>query len=345
MRYSVYLIILFILIEILFRTFFKEFNSSDISYNLESDIRVVKGIKSHNYKDKSFERLVIRVENKDDIIQFSDSNKIYFLGDSITYGYGVDFNETYHQKLKLKNNLDYQIIAASEFGVTADEIFETITKMDKIISSGDILVYQFNYNDIIPIKKNLNKSEPSENNILKKIKKNTYYFRYKYLNRSVFFQVLQHYASVITNAKKGTCEERGENALGQYTYTYFSKKYFDESKTLWNNFNVSIKNIAFSLRQKQVEFYVLISPISLQIPNHSSNNKFKLNINCSELDGRDYLLKLLKNNNIKFIDPLDKLISNQSSSKDLLFQQFDTNHLNSKGHQLVSESIYETLFN
>ena len=50
--------------------------------------------------------------------------------------------------------------------------------------------FQFNYNDIIPIKKNLNKSEPSENNILKKIKKNTYYFRYKYLNRSVFFQVL-----------------------------------------------------------------------------------------------------------------------------------------------------------
>ena len=345
MRYSVYLIILFILIEIFFRTFFKEFNSSDVSYNLESDIRVVKGIKSHNYKDKSFERLVIRVENKDDTIQFSESKKIYFLGDSITYGYGVDFNETYHQKLKVKNNLDYQIIAASEFGVTAEEIFETITKMDKIISPGDILVYQFNYNDIIPIKKNLNKSESPEKNIIKKIKKNTYYFRYKYLNRSVFFQVLQHYASVITNTKDGSCEERGKNALGQYTYTYFSKKYFDESKILWNNFDVSIKNIAHSLRQKKVKFYVLISPISLQLSNHSTNNKFNLDINCSELDGRDYLLKLLKNNNIKFIDPLDKLASNQSSSKDLLFQQFDTNHLNSKGHQLVSESIYETLFN
>ncbi len=345
MRYSVYLILLFILIEIFFRFFFKEFNSSDVSYNLEGDHRVVKGIKSHNYKDKSFERLVIRVENKDDIIQFSDINKIYFLGDSITYGYGVDFNETYHQKLKVISNLDYQIIAASEFGVTAEEIFETITKMDKIISPGDILVYQFNYNDIIPIKKNLNHQESSEVDILKKIKKNTYHFRYKYLNRSVFFQVLQHYASVITNSKEGNCEERGKNALGQYTYTYFSKKYFNESKILWNNFNGSLKNIAYSLEQKQVKFYVLISPISLQLPNHSANNKFKLDINCSELDGREYLLKLLENNNIKFIDPLDKLISNLSSSKDLLFQQFDTNHLNPKGHQLVSESIYETLFN
>jgi len=61
-------------------------------------------------------------------------------------------------------------------------------------------------------------------------------WRSEFLNYSVFLRTAQHYAGMIIRKKSGTCEERGLDALGPYTWTLGSRKYSEESALLWQIF-------------------------------------------------------------------------------------------------------------
>ena len=53
--------------------------------------------------------------------------------------------------------------------------------------------------------------------------------RFEYLHKSTFIRVLTHYASITKRKTSGDCKSRGIDALGQYTYSYGSLNYLDES--------------------------------------------------------------------------------------------------------------------
>ena len=131
--------------------------------------------------------------------------------------------------------------------------------IEKYLKPQDIIIYQFNFNDIIDIAqkiayldriKNTEKNEDINNNINISIKDediphrrkiislivNTNVFRYKYLNHSAFFKLIQHHASIFVRKTKGSCEERNLDALGPYTYSYFGKNYEEKSLKLWDLF-------------------------------------------------------------------------------------------------------------
>ena len=202
------------------------------------------------------------------------------------------------------------------------------------------------------ISSNLNNysSESSQNNIIYKllstVRDKTRILRARYLNHSGFLRVMQHYAGIFSRRTSGSCEDRKFDALGQYTYTFGSIGFEKESEILWKiteNFFYEINSIAI---KNNINFVVLISPISLLVDYHDHINHTNLSIDCATIDAHKRLITILKKNNIDYIDPLDKFNSFAKASFNEknqlnLFHNFDTNHPNYKGSYLIALSILE----
>jgi hypothetical protein len=202
------------------------------------------------------------------------------------------------------------------------------------------------------ISSNLNNysSESSQNNIIYKllstVRDKTRILRARYLNHSGFLRVMQHYAGIFSRRTSGSCEDRKFDALGQYTYTFGSIGFEKESEILWKiteNFFYEINSIAI---KNNINFVVLISPISLLVDYHDHMNHTNLSLDCATIDAHKRLIAILKKNNIDYIDPLDKFNSFAKASFNEknqlnLFHNFDTNHPNYKGSYLIALSILE----
>ena len=348
-KFIKYILIFFlfvIIIESISRLIFSEFNYNNIHYKINRNHKVIKGIDHFVKFNDKFRNISFRVEKKNDNINLrTNKKKIFFLGDSVTLGFGVKYQDTYFQKLNKKNS-KYQILAASNLGVSSKDIFSIIeNELVNYLTEGDTLVYQFNYNDITT----QNKIFLKDNNKLKEEKfldvlvDQTQKIRFKYLTHSTFFKALQHYAALQTKKINGSCLERDKFALGMYTFSYFSKSYEDVSKKLWDEFEMKLIQLNQILTKKKIDFYVLISPISLQLANHEKVNKLNLKLECGAKDGRLHLLQILKLNYIKFVDPLIEFQNFEKINKKILFHEFDTNHPNNLGHKLMSDSLQKLL--
>ena len=138
--------------------------------------------------------------------------------------------------------------------------------------------------------------------------------------------------------------------MGQYTYSYGSITYSDDSKDAWKIFENKILRLKQLTNNKKIKFIVLISPISIQLKNHQKLNFHNYDLNCSTINGRKKILDILKNNKIVFSDPLklfEETIKIDTDEKNFepLFFEFDTNHPNAKGSYLMSISLSETILN
>lgn len=340
-----YIILIFLFFELLTRFFFKEFNENSIYYDIDKYHRISKG------KDTFFQyidKTKFRVSKFNEKILFNKKNSYWFLGDSITNGYGVNFEDTYYQKFKKIINDDLNVYASSEYNTNFKNTFANLNNsIYKFLKDDDVVIYQFNFNDIIEIaKKNENfESKDLTNNGLIKMINNTNVYRYKYLNHSSFFKLLQHHASIAARKTKGTCSERKIHALGPYTYAYFAKGYEEKSQNLWDIFINDVIRTNLELKSYNVNFLVLIPPISLEIIKHEKINKLNYDLKCSTRNAREYLINLLNKNNIGYIDALPKFnnyIKNiKKENPSILFHPYDTNHPNEKGHELIAETIFD----
>lgn len=339
-RYVIILIVFFIVAELFSRVFFSNFNYNNISYNVDENHKVIRGKNIYLYKSPENENLVFRVKSKNSKLKINENFKnIFFIGDSVTLGFATEFDKVYYNRINFSDE-KINILPMTNLGLSSKDIFKLIDKdILKIINESDILIYQFNYNDIVletPAEINTN---PRKTNLISFTQK----FRYKYLNYSTFFKVLQYYASLQTKKLDGSCEERGIHSLGMYSFSFFNKSFEKESRKLWVEFENQLLNLRDKLKKKNIKFAVLISPISLQIENQEGVNKLKLNLKCSLKDGRKNLINILKFNQIDFIDPYVIFNKSQKKEKKILFHEFDTNHPNEYGHLLISRSVKEYL--
>ena len=142
----------------------------------------------------------------------------------------------------------------------------------------------------------------------------------------------------------GKCDERGFDALHQYTYAYGSKGYEKTSILAWNLFYknlIKTKNIIEDLNSK---FIVIIPPISLQLPHHEKNNIYNFDLNCATIDPYNKIKGMLIDANIEYADPLPLFLKitnmdfNEQKSANL-FLKFDTAHPNAYGNLLMAYSL------
>ena len=334
-----------LVLEILSRLFFPQFNQSLIVYSDDNKNRVSLGIKGYYENlDNLNKKFFFRYDPKNRVLVDNSKKNIFFIGDSVTWGYGVEFNDTYYLQFKKKIiSNDINVHAGSNMGTSYSENLNFIKNdLLKLLKPDDIVIYQFNYNDITPYDSEDIKIK--QNTFLQKSFRTFQKFRYKYLNHSHLIKTMGYYSSLYANLPKKnlTCKEKGIKSLGMYTYTFFSEGFNDQSQKLWNDFEGKLLNLNETLIKKNINFIVLISPISLQITNHNDNNKYKLDLSCSDQNPHEYLISMLRKKSVKFIDPTNKFKS--VSNKNIkLFHSFDTNHPNKFGHKIIGEIIYKDL--
>lgn len=340
-------VIFFLILEFFVRTAIPRFNYNAIFYEKNSSHKVFKGENTFLFKDKISNKFLTRVKNKNDDVFFKKNKKrIIFIGDSVTLGFGVKFDDNYVELFKSKlNDQNYQVIGYSNIGVNFIDVLDGISKdFIKNLNKGDTVIYQFNYNDIEPlnnIKKKLDNT--LYGNLLKKNFLNFHKIRFKYLNHSSLIKFANYHFSLLTRKIKGNCHQRKLDALGQYTFAYSAKGYEEESKKVWLIFEKKINEIKTLLDEKNIRFYLLISPISLQLEKHEIVNKLKLDINCSLKDGHEQLIEVISKNKILNIDPLEAFRQSQYHSSKILFHEFDTNHPNKYGHEILANEVINKL--
>lgn len=336
------LIIIFFLFEFLIRFFLPQYNYNAIFYEKSETHKVFKGVDTFFFKHKSIENFLIRVKSNKDTFEFNkNKNKIVFIGDSISLGYGVEFEENYIEIIKSQLSNNIQVIGLSNLNRNYRDINDTITEdLINFLKEGDKVVYQFSYNDIMPINTNKNDIKRKET-IFQKFQK----IKFKYLNYSSFIKFLNYHASLINKKMDQDCLERKYYSLGQYTYAFYSKGFENESEKSWFNFKERIKKTKKILENRKIQFYILVSPMSLQLKNHEVVNKLKFSLNCSAKDGHKIINQIANEDSINLIDPLIEFKKSQSNGFQQLFHEFDTAHYNKLGYKLIANEVLKKIKN
>ena len=377
--FSASFILIFFFLEILSRAIYPELSKNQIHKHVDQ-FRTISKSKNSWYKNFKIEdRHIVKYRHhKNTSIFYNEDfediktrkNNIFLFGDSVTGGFGVNLQETffYHAQNLLNQNLSYKdpvkIYSIARFGDNFRQIQKGLKIMSKLTKKNDIILYQFNFNDILEVN-----YTPSNNN--KTISKQPFkiiiqfnVLRKSFLNHSTFLRLLQHKAgvfkwklqriSIINLIFKQelfkNCGSLGFTSLGQYTYSYGAKQFEDKAKKVWLEFEKDLIELNEFLKLKELQFAVIISPISLQIPHQEKINHRGLNFECSTIDGRKKITEILKKHSIDIIDPTEDFIqyaeiTNQNDNNNLLFHPYDTNHPNEFGHLLIGKKLYSYLYN
>lgn len=349
MKKLILLIILSLfLLEWQSRIFFKELNISKTG-PLEISVGNQK-----LYFEK-FNNLKIREYKSIEDVNKLKQGKVIILGDSISAGYGVLYDDIYFNQAKKileKENINASIFNYSTFGISAnlDAFSEALLKNDKLLRKNDLVIYQFTYNDILDnVANQISDYEyrlESENlNFLTKLAIFTKDFRYDVLNKSNLLRVLQHYVGILIKDTSGTCEERGIDSLGIYTHTYYAKGYEKISDNYWKKFEEKLLKLSNIIYSKDASFVVVAVPPSIEIPYHDQQNIYKYDLSCATSDPIEKILEISKKSKFKFISTKQSFID---ASKNLyktegvinhFFIKYDSIHPNEKGHNLIGIEI------
>jgi len=284
---------------------------------------------------------------------------IYIIGDSVTAGYGLSYQNTYYsiaENLLNITGLKSKIIPLSQMGANLYTLSENFMKF--YTKTGDIkkiLIYQFSYNDLSPSYLHGHNPEfenfgpETQSTLYKKIAINSAKLRYKYLNKSSLLSMLQFYVGkIMYKAWSSDCLYRGSFALGEWTYAFKGKGFEEQSNSIWKIFEENLLNLKNFTKKNNLDLHLLISPISVQIPNHEEMNIYNYNLNCATIDPRANLKNILNKNQIKYTDPTDKMIEYMNNfsfegNKEKLFIDMDYAHPNELGSRILAEQLFENL--
>ena len=328
------------------RIFFSEFSKNQV-FKKVSDYERVSGGKNQFFS--KFQDLNYRISKSGEKAVLTNNKKtVWFIGDSVTNGFGLNFTDTYYfnlSKILESQGIELNFIATSNYGSNLYSAIDIFNKNKNLFNDGDLIIYQFNYNDIIENPMTLLKNDKNNNiSIIQKLINKTARVRYAYLNRSTFLRTLQHYGGILTKKTSGTCENRGIHSLGPYSFAFGSKAFDKQSKKTWNFFNKNLELFNELSKANKNKLIVLLSPISLQIPYHEKNNILNYDLGCATIDPNLNMKNILNELKITYSDPLplfQKVAKMDFDEKNPspLFLLNDTNHPNAKGHLLLAYSL------
>jgi hypothetical protein len=383
--YSVILLFTFIVLEITSRAFFNELSNKSIHKSISKDEKITKSIHAFAENYDGFEmRKSFKVYDKNinynRVYLIGDS-----VSGGYGLRYTDTFFSIAEDMLNSSSLNKRRFLAIGNYNSNIFDNYDIINDNIDKFSKDDYLMFQFNFNDLNfknfekyftlnqskgvildtgktssvnnlnredkeLILSNFDNKEKVQHKIIYRllgtIRDKTRKLRANYLNHSGFLRVMQHYAGIFSRNTNGSCEDRKIDALGQYTYTFGAIGFEKESEILWNileNFFYEMNNVA---KKNNINFVILISPISLLVDNHDHINHTNLSIDCATINAHKRLITILKKNNINYIDPLDKFNSFvqanfNEKNKINLFHNFDTNHPNINGSYLIALSILE----
>ena len=340
--------LVFISMELIFRALYPEFHNQVHSKSITYGKNVYFG---------KFMGMNVRVPYAGYKIEINEQLPLLLIiGDSITNGYGSAYEDIYWEKLARLLNVTtsskMQIIglggAGNNFSDGVIELELLLAKKSDRIIPIKYVMYQFNFNDITPY----GNSELKAGKHLKGFEhtplfKRIAVWRYQYLNKSVFLRVMQYYAGVWKLKTKGTCEERGYDALKEYTWSFGSKPFQAESKEQWKTFENSMERLKKICDKIHAKCIIFISPtlydIDHEMKHHYIKNK-NLDFRCATINPRKQLEKIAYKLKIDIIDPKDYLREHfKNRLLENNFEPFyfagDDNHFTPVASQYIAEFL------
>lgn len=342
LKYFLFLILLFFSLELI-TIFFNSLQNKQYFYKPSSERSVILG---RNLNFSFYKNYKIRTNEINTLKNLKTNNRVLIFGDSVTIGYGVEYTNSFAGIIDELFSKKKNVYAIGDLGNDLSKFSNFIEEFK--IREDDVVIYQFNYNDILDNSVDGNLNVNLTDSWVDQILLKTNQFRYNYLNRSEFLKFLQSKASILRKKTNGSCEKRGIDALGPYTYAYKAKGYEKESNIVWDKFEKTIALISNEINQNNFRFFFSITPISLQLPNHDKINIYNYDKSCGTINPLDEIKKILERNKINIIDPTKKFIeiSNKiylEENKPFLFFDGDTNHPNIIGHRILGTEIFKRI--
>tara|TARA_B100000212_G_C27310595_1_gene505543 strand:- start:23 stop:1042 length:1020 start_codon:yes stop_codon:yes gene_type:complete len=248
--------------------------------------------------------------------------KIIIIGDSVAFGPGVIFEQTF-QGLLSDNFIEYIFINRSVIGHGLDQYLQTANLIRKDNNNIKKVYLIYCLNDISNISSSeiIKNSNPNkiENNWVHKIKKNRFplFINKQLRDKSIFYMLIK---GILTKPQE------------RYFFADFKNYLLEIDKLNINN----LKEINEIFKQKNIELIVIISPYEYQVRNAELNNNLLL--------PQIFLKEFLKENKIIYIDAYPEFLESGFKSSDL-FLPYDPMHLSLKGHRILFEIIQKDLIN
>ena len=313
---------------------------------------------------------------------------IVVLGDSVSHGYGIAYEDIYWQKVQRLLTLKFgdtapTIVslsyAGNDLGDSSAALRDFINRYPTVTIKD--VIYQFNFNDIVPSSysraalrdpftindqsrgvttdqvvdpKPLSSTEissrlaaPGANSIFKRITA----WRYEYLNYSTLFRLTQHYASWLARKTSGTCQQRGLDALGPYTWSHGSEPFLTESEQLWGNFSTALSQLNQTSQTIKAQLSILISPLLFHVDTkgeHPYYNYLNYDFTCARIDPTARLKGLADKLGVTTYDPTSYMQESFNNRiKEGNFEAFyltaDENHLTPVAASLMGEYLYSMM--
>ena len=308
--------------------------------------------RNKNFHLEPFSGVKMRVPQPDYEFDAESTQRVLLvMGDSITFGFGLAYQDIYWQRWQrvfdLRSDDPIQIISPAYMGNNFSNNTESIRQFIDLFADREIvgIVYQFNFNDILPLR-----AEAIRDAVhLTPVQQSLMAFRVKYLNLSVAQKVAAHYLNRVRHSlRPEDCNDLGVNALGEYTYAYGAKGFEEVSTKLWQSFDEKVTEIHDIV--PRTPFFILVSPLSPHIDPHYQGNysTFQPRFDCATIDPIEQLTRVAKANDIDLIDPTDYMaqIFQSSVAEHNPAQMYffnDLNHFNEMGTSYFAEFSMQKL--
>jgi hypothetical protein len=236
---------------------------------------------------------------------------VVVLGDSISRGYATAYEDIYWVQLARMMGAagsHLRFVSPSAAGNTLEDSLKALEEILKRNHNVAFVLYQFNQNDILTVTRESLKSADRNTVRRSRFWDSIATWRYEFLNHSVASRTLQHFGGVLIRRTRGSCEDRGIDALGQYTFSYGARPYAELAKQLWSEFDERLLGLSRRAAAQGIGFAVFLSPILPDIDKqqrHPYSPAYNLDFSCATIDPHSRLKAFSERNGIAFFDPTD----------------------------------------
>ena len=343
------LIIVVIVVIAALEIFTRLFLPQDLNYlQFDSNLRY-KGVNNieTTFKTKEFNN-TIKLNDKGlrDYNHDYESNKyrILFLGDSMTFGYGVEAEETYPkvlEKILNEKNNSYETINA---GITAYNTAQELTYLETegLKYKPNLVILGFMLNDVSG---NYFEGEAFdiENN---KLKAKYPVYNFSFLSKiKNYLSTHSHFARVIRK-NLGLWSKMDENkkVWNDRVIKTIAGINWNEMNASWNKTFLLINKMKEDLDKENIKLLVVVLPTKEQIDDKQLKEMvkdYKLNESEIKIDNSQKIIgDYLKKNKIIFLD-LFKDFKNADKNNDFYYD-YD-GHFNKNGHEFAAQIVYKRL--
>jgi lysophospholipase L1-like esterase len=260
-----------------------------------------------------------------------DEKRVLFIGDSVTFGYGVDFADTYHE-------IAAHLLGDGGCDVTIHGVGQYYTNLEKLTRSNlwsfilegfgaNIVVYQFNVNDldIAPPPK---KSADDPLTWRERFEK----FRLSYLNRSALLKFIQ------SRSMRAYQQSHPTKLQDSLRYSPLSDP--GVYAAAWESFEKTLVDVNDMLRRRGTRFSILLVPESFQISRSAVDNDVNADVSGITQWPNERVADLGMRYNIPVFDSLQALREFRARHPDKrLYFPNDQNHPNREGHAVIGVAV------